>query len=86
MPKLVLGSLKTQAFGGIWDSGGVLDDLRDRTRLKGSCRGCEFRSLCGGCRARALAYHGDILASDPGCIRANGDVEQGIAEATFSAI
>ena len=27
-----------------------------------------FRSYCGGCRARSLAYTGDIQAGDPGCI------------------
>ena len=28
---------------------------------------CEYRTLCGGSRARAFAYTGDPLASDPFC-------------------
>src|SRR5438552_515881 len=28
---------------------------------------CEYRKLCGGCRARAFALTGDVLAADPSC-------------------
>ena len=28
---------------------------------------CEYRLLCGGCRARAHAVEGDYLAADPAC-------------------
>lgn len=45
----------------------VLLALADRDRLTGSCGACAWRQACGGCRARALAVHGDFLAQEPGC-------------------
>jgi radical SAM protein len=42
--------------------------LRDTDRLTGKCGACEFRSLCGGSRARAYALTDDALASDPDCV------------------
>src|SRR2546429_4558823 len=33
--------------------------------LGGKCGACEYRKLCGGCRARAFALEGDVLAADP---------------------
>ncbi len=41
--------------------------LRDPARLRGKCGRCEYRSICGGSRARAYAHTGDYLASDPLC-------------------
>lgn len=62
----VAGNLKTESFGEIWNST-TLQALRDRTRLKGECGECRFRTVCGGCRAKAAAYKGDYLDSDPTC-------------------
>jgi hypothetical protein len=36
-------------------------------QLGGKCGACEYRSVCGGCRARAFATSGDVLAEDPSC-------------------
>ncbi|MCI0566781.1 MAG: radical SAM protein, partial [Acidobacteria bacterium] len=41
--------------------------LRNPDLLKGRCGRCEFRSICGGSRARAYAVSGDYLAEDPAC-------------------
>jgi len=65
---IVVGDLKKQSFKEIWTTSPVLDDLRSRDDLKGHCGVCEYRSACGGCRARAYAYFGDYKAPDPGCI------------------
>ena len=46
----------------------VFEALRDPDRLKGKCGRCPFRAICGGCRARAYAYTGDYLASEPFCV------------------
>jgi len=62
----VAGNLKTQTFEEIWNSP-TFQALRDRTRLRGKCRTCTFTIICGGCRAKAAAYEGDYLASDPTC-------------------
>jgi len=66
---IVVGDLRRQSLREIWLNSKVLNDLRDRDRLKGRCSRCEYRYVCGGCRARAYAYFGDYLAPDPGCIR-----------------
>jgi len=42
--------------------------LADREDRGDHCGVCTYRHYCGGCRARALAYTGDIQAGDPGCI------------------
>lgn len=45
----------------------LFQDLRDPTRLGGKCGRCEFRSICGGSRARAWALTGDPFEADPTC-------------------
>ncbi len=63
---LVAGSLREHSFGAIWESSPVLQALRNPA-LKDRCGQCEYRELCGGCRARAFASSGDPLAQDPWC-------------------
>jgi MoaA/NifB/PqqE/SkfB family radical SAM enzyme len=36
----------------------------------GWCGQCSIRDICGGCRARALTYFGDLFGPDPNCFRA----------------
>jgi radical SAM protein with 4Fe4S-binding SPASM domain len=61
-----LGNLKQEKFSDIWFSKNnkVLNDLRDRTLLKGNCNRCEYRDVCGGCRAQAYWRTGDYLEGD----------------------
>jgi len=66
---ITVGNLKTEKLEDIWFNSPVFKDLRDRENLKGRCGRCEFKYVCGGCRARAFAYHNDYLMSDPGCVR-----------------
>lgn len=42
--------------------------LRDNDALGGKCGRCEFRSICGGSRARAYGITGDPFAEDPACV------------------
>jgi hypothetical protein len=62
----VAGDLRAQSFGEIWRSSPLFRQLREGT-LGGKCGRCEYRKLCGGCRARAFALEGDVLAADPSC-------------------
>ena len=62
----VAGDLRTQPFGEIWRSAPLFRRLREGA-LGGKCGECEYRALCGGCRARAFAVEGDVLAADPSC-------------------
>jgi len=44
----------------------VFRRLRSRD-LSGRCRDCKYRDICGGCRARAFSYFGDLFSQDPEC-------------------
>ena len=66
MPE-VAGDLGVHSFAEIWRSAPLLRQLRDGP-LGGKCGACDYRTLCGGCRARALALTGDVLAADPSCV------------------
>jgi radical SAM protein with 4Fe4S-binding SPASM domain len=41
--------------------------LREVDSFRGRCGRCEYRSACGGSRARAWAATGDVLGEDPLC-------------------
>ncbi len=60
------GSLHEQSFGNIWASSEVFRQLRT-PKLSGKCGECEFQVMCGGCRARPLASHGDLFGEDELC-------------------
>lgn len=62
----VAGDLRTQSFGEIWRSAALFQQLREG-QVGGKCGRCEYQKLCGGCRARAFALAGDVLAADPSC-------------------
>lgn len=65
---LPVGNVKSTSFHDIWTKEELFFKLRDRDNLKGFCGRCPYRELCGGCRARAYAYYGDVFAPDPGCV------------------
>jgi radical SAM protein with 4Fe4S-binding SPASM domain len=60
------GSIRERGFWEIWDNSVTFQRLRNPD-LKGKCGKCEYRKLCGGCRARPLALGGDIMDADPWC-------------------
>jgi AdoMet-dependent heme synthase len=62
------GDLKKQRFVDIWENSTVFNQLRDVNNLKGKCGCCEFRNVCMGCRARALAATGNYLDEEPFCV------------------
>jgi radical SAM protein with 4Fe4S-binding SPASM domain len=65
------GNIRRQRFWDIWEHGDGFKRLRDPL-LGGKCGVCEYRYLCGGCRARALAHSGSLMDSDPLCPYAIG--------------
>jgi radical SAM protein with 4Fe4S-binding SPASM domain len=65
MPE-VAGDLRVRSFAEIWRASPLFRQLREGT-LGGKCGVCEYRQVCGGCRARAFAVSGDVLAADPSC-------------------
>jgi radical SAM protein with 4Fe4S-binding SPASM domain len=64
---LKVGDLRKQTLAEVWNCD-LFALLSDRSRLGDHCRMCDYRSYCGGCRARSFAYTSNITAGDPGCI------------------
>jgi heme b synthase len=61
------GNIKERSFKDIWENSELFKKLRDFKSYKGRCGSCEFVNVCGGCRARAYAIHGDYLEEEPFC-------------------
>lgn len=61
------GDVTRASFADIWRNSQVFQSLRDFGNLKGKCGACEFKGVCGGCRARAYEATGDYLAEEPLC-------------------
>lgn len=64
---LAAGHVGSAPLEAIYGDSALFRSLRDPDQLKGKCRRCPYRSLCGGSRARAYAMTGDPLESDPLC-------------------
>ena len=62
------GNLRKQSFGEIWEGSSLFQSLRDLTNIKGKCGNCEYKRICGGCRARAFEATGDFLEAEPYCL------------------
>lgn len=60
------GNIRAQPFREIWRDSPLFASLRT-PQLTGACGACEFRRLCGGCRARPAARGNGLMASDPLC-------------------
>jgi radical SAM protein with 4Fe4S-binding SPASM domain len=65
---VVFGSLRDKPLRRLWRENDLLGKFRDRSILGGNCGKCDWQLYCGGCRARAYGYFGDVTAADPGCV------------------
>jgi len=65
MPVFV-GNLRERSLAEIWENAPFLNLLRGG-QYNGRCGACEYREVCGGCRARAGAASGDCMGEDPLC-------------------
>lgn len=80
----VAGDLRETSFRDVWEGSDVFRRLRDG-ELGGKCGRCEYRVVCGGCRARAHARLGDLLAEDDTCAyEPPGDVDVILPDASLS--
>ncbi len=61
------GDVTRQSFADVWKNSEVFLALRNLENLKGKCGKCEYKRVCGGCRARAFEATGDYLAEEPLC-------------------
>jgi radical SAM protein len=61
------GNVRTHDLVDVYRNSPLFRDLRNVSQLEGKCGVCEFRTVCGGSRARAYAVTGNYLAADPYC-------------------
>jgi heme b synthase len=61
------GDVTQTSFGEIWKNSDHFMKLRDMSALEDKCGYCEYRRVCGGCRARAYEATGNYLAEEPLC-------------------
>ena len=62
-----VGNVRVTTLKTLWEFSPVLNSLRNRANLGGKCGECQYRSLCGGCRAEAYSRLGEYLGEDPKC-------------------
>ena len=74
--ELKFGNIIRDNLKEVWESSTVLNIVRDRDNFEDNCGRCPYRHVCGGCRARAYAYFGDLKAPDPGCLLNKGAWEK----------
>ncbi len=82
-----VGNIREQEFVDVWESAPDFIRLRNPV-LKGKCGVCEYRQLCGGCRARPVALGHDLMDEDPLCayVPQNGDVIRPLDETEYKYI
>ena len=62
------GNILETSFQKIWEESQVFTRLRDYDALEGKCGICEYKRVCGGCRARAFEATGNYMAEEPYCV------------------
>jgi len=78
LPRPVVGNVRDTPLDVLYRTAPELLKLRNPDGFHGPCGTCDYRWICGGSRARALAASGDPFGSDPMCVLA---VEQGVTDA-----
>ena len=61
------GNIRRQPFKEIWEGSKLFGELRNPDLLGGKCGLCEFKRVCGGCRARAYGMTQEYLDEEPFC-------------------
>lgn len=61
------GNVKERDLVEVYRDSPIFRELRDPDGFRGKCGVCEYRSICGGGRARAWAVTGDYRSADPFC-------------------
>jgi AdoMet-dependent heme synthase len=64
---LSVGNVRQTPLRAIWEDAPLFRQFRNPSSYHGKCGRCEYRLVCGGCRARAHAATSDPLAPEPLC-------------------
>ncbi|NCF34832.1 MAG: radical SAM protein [Gammaproteobacteria bacterium] len=81
-----VGNIRETPLSELWAEAPTFAQLR-APDLSGKCGVCEYRLLCGGCRARAFSSRGSLMADDDLCAYEprGGDPLQPLADAAEKA-
>jgi len=61
------GNVRVNSLVDIYRNSEIFHRLHNPDTFHGKCGACEYSHICGGSRARAFAYTGDALGTDPFC-------------------
>jgi heme b synthase len=61
------GNVRETPLRTLWETAPLFQQFRKPDDYHGKCGLCEYRRVCGGCRARAYAATGDALGPEPLC-------------------
>lgn len=62
-------NIKEKSLDDILDNNKLFVDLKNyKNKLKGKCEKCTYKTICGGCRASAMALKNSIFEEDPLCL------------------
>jgi AdoMet-dependent heme synthase len=61
------GNVRNESLVEVYRNSETFRGLHNPDLFHGKCGDCEYSHICGGSRARAFAYTGDVLGSDPFC-------------------
>jgi radical SAM protein with 4Fe4S-binding SPASM domain len=62
-----LGNVKSNHLQKIWLNSPILNQYRS-LKYEGQCGKCNFKTICGGCRAKVFISSGSSIKSDPTCM------------------
>jgi heme b synthase len=74
------GNVRKESFAQVWANSPVFHKLRDLSNLKGKCGICEYKRICGGCRARAYEATGDYLEAEPYCVYQPAEIRRSLTK------
>ncbi len=61
------GNILEKSLSQIWNKNNDLSKMRNSDMLEDKCGICDYKNICGGCRARAYAETGNYMAAEPFC-------------------
>jgi radical SAM protein with 4Fe4S-binding SPASM domain len=79
---LTAGNVRKDELLDVYRNSPLFRELRNPSLLRGKCGRCEFKTICGGSRARAFAMTGDHLEEEPLCAYQPERPPRGTGQAT----